>query len=435
MSYSLQLAWLGIRRNPAIAGLIVLTLALGVGATMTALALFLLLSRDPLPDRSGQVYAVQIDSREAPAPTEDSTSPEPPDLIGMSDGLRLLDARRAQRQALMVNALFSIRSGQASKDGEIGLMATADLFPMFGVRFLYGGPWTAADEQARARVVVISAELNQTLFDGRNSVGETVEVNGETFRVAGISARWNPRPHFFLLSSFVYGDEGEQIFVPVQTANELGFSPVGQINCNGRSALNMQSPDPDRCRWLAYWVELESAAAVQSYRDYLLADSREQQALGRFERAPNVKLSTVNEWLEAHKVVPDDVRLGVWIAFSLFAVCLANAAGLLSAKFLRRSSEIGIRRALGATRRSVFVQYLAEAGLLGLLGSVCALPLVALGLWVIRQQPVAYAFMAEIDPWLFLELLVLAVLVTAVVGGLPAWRACRVAPAIQVKSL
>ena len=182
-------------------------------------------------------------------------------------------------------------------------------------------------------------------------------------------------------------------------------------------------------------AEFESAAAVQSYRDYLLADSREQQALGRFERAPNVKLSTVNEWLEAHKVVPDDVRLGVWIAFSLFAVCLANAAGLLSAKFLRRSSEIGIRRALGATRRSVFVQYLAEAGLLGLLGSVCALPLVALGLWVIRQQPVAYAFMAEIDPWLFLELLVLAVLVTAVVGGLPAWRACRVAPAIQVKSL
>ena len=71
------------------------------------------------------------------------------------------------------------------------------------------------------------------------------------------------------------------------------------------------------------------------------------------------------EWLEFHQVVPGDVRLQMWLAFGFLLVCLLNTVGLLLAKFLRRSGEIGVRRALGASRAEIFKQCLVEAGTIG----------------------------------------------------------------------
>ncbi|MBI2431295.1 MAG: DegT/DnrJ/EryC1/StrS family aminotransferase, partial [Candidatus Hydrogenedentes bacterium] len=56
--------------------------------------------------------------------------------------------------------------------------------------------------------------------------------------------------------------------------------------------------------------------------------------------------------LDKNNAVPSDVRLQVWLAFGFLAVCLLNTVGLLLAKFLGRSSQIGVRRALGATRKA-----------------------------------------------------------------------------------
>jgi hypothetical protein len=59
-------------------------------------------------------------------------------------------------------------------------------------------------------------------------------------------------------------------------------------------------------------------------------------------------------------VVPGDVRLQMWLAFGFLRVCLVNTVGLLLAKFLRRSGEIGVRRALGASRAEIFLQCLSK---------------------------------------------------------------------------
>ncbi|MCQ7044099.1 hypothetical protein MRO49_25370, partial [Escherichia coli] len=86
-----------------------------------------------------------------------------------------------------------------------------------------------------------------------------------------------------------------------------------------------------------------------AYKQYLENYSDQQRRAGRFERPNNVRLRSVMEWLDYRRVVPRDVRLQVWLAFGFLAVCLLNTVGLLLAKFLRRSSEIGVRRALGAS--------------------------------------------------------------------------------------
>lgn len=140
------------------------------------------------------------------------------------------------------------------------------------------------------------------------------------------------------------------------------------------------------------------------------------------------------EWLDFKKVVPSDVRLQTWLAFGFLLVCLVNTVGLMLAKFMRRSGEIGVRRALGATKRSIFAQALVEAGAIGLTGGILGLGLAGLGLWGMRQQPTSYADLAHLDPAMLLTTFLLALLASVLAGMLPAWRACQVAPAIQLKS-
>jgi len=141
----------------------------------------------------------------------------------------------------------------------------------------------------------------------------------------------------------------------------------------------------------------------------------------------------VMQWLDFRQVVPGDVRLQTWLAFGFLLVCLVNTVGLMLAKFLRRSGEIGVRRALGAARRSVFMQLLVEAGIVGVAGGAFGLLLALVGLWLVRRQPADYAKLAYLDPTMLLVTFALAVGATLLAGLLPAWRACRVAPALQLK--
>jgi len=134
------------------------------------------------------------------------------------------------------------------------------------------------------------------------------------------------------------------------------------------------------------------------------------------------------------EVLPGDVRLQMWLAFGFLLVCLVNTVGLLLAKSLRRSGEIGVRRALGATRGAIFRQFLVEAGALGLAGGLLGLALSAIGLWLVRQTPAPYAALAQMD-WTMLGLtLALALAASLLAGLLPAWHAARVAPAQQLKT-
>jgi putative ABC transport system permease protein len=206
------------------------------------------------------------------------------------------------------------------------------------------------------------------------------------------------------------------------------------MNCWGETTEKAESLGAP-CEWIQVWVELDSSAKWSAYRDFLIAYSEQQKAAGKFERPPNVRLRNVMEWLAYNKVVPNDVKLQMWIALGFLAVCLINTIGLLLTKFLRRSSEIGVRRALGASKRSIFVQLLVEAGVIGLVGGLLGLGLAFLGLWAVRHQPTQYADLAHLDlPMLGLTFL-LAFGTSVLAGLLPAWRGCQVAPALQLKSL
>ena len=431
--YYLDLALRSLRRNKALTALMVLAIALGIGASMTTLTVLHVLSGDPLPGRSGQLYYPQIDPQDIKGMMP---SKEPPEQVTLIDGMNLLHAKRADHQALMTGGSVPIQPEQSSLDPFYveARYTTADFFAMFDAPFLYGRGWTAADDEAKAREVVIAKSLNDKLFAGADSVGRTLRMAGTSFRIVGVLDSWQPNPHFYDLNTGSYA-YGEQVFLPLQTMLELRLDRNGSSDCwgNGGGGVGNILPS-DTCVWLQFWVQLDSPAKAAAYKEFLVHYSQDQQQLGRFQRAPNVRLRNVMQWLDFQMVVPNDVRLQTGLAFGFLLVCLVNTVGLMLAKFMRRSAELGVRRALGASRRALFEQLLIEAGVVGLVGGFGGLLLAMLGLWLVRQRPSDYAVLAHLDLSMLFTTFVLALCATLLAGLLPAWRACQIAPALQLKS-
>lgn len=430
LGYYLDLALRSFKRNKVLTTLMVITLALGIGASMTTLTVLRLLSGDPLPQKSGQLFYVQLDPYPKDRPF--SRSDKLPWLNTYVDAMNLVHAHRGERQAAMAMTHVKLTPTTARQRPffSTGVMATADFFSLFEAPFQYGGGWSAADDNDRAKVVVIADYLNDQLFGGANSVGRSLRINDEDFRIVGVLRHWAPQPRFYslYLGGPNYG-KGEAVFLPLQSARAAGMDPINMMSF----AADTQALEHAPTIWLGVWVQLPDAAAVAAYKNFLAAYTNQQLALGRFQRT-RFGLSGLMTWLDSQQVVPDNVRMQTGLAFSFLLICMVNTVGLLLAKCLRRSGEIGVRRALGASRRAIFAQFMAEAGLIGLAGGALGLLFALFGLWCIRQQPAEYASLAHLDGQMFLSTFAVALAASLIAGILPAWRACAVTPAPQLKS-
>jgi putative ABC transport system permease protein len=107
---------------------------------------------------------------------------------------------------------------------------------------------------------------------------------------------------------------------------------------------------------------------------------------------------------------------------------------MLLARLAGRASDFGIRRALGASKGEIFLQAICETGIIGMLGGCISLPLVQLGVMVIRAQQVDFSELATIPPEGFLGVVITALVIGVTVGVIPALRVCRLSPAAIIKS-
>jgi len=432
LTYYLDLAWRSFRRNWVLTALMVLAIGLGIGACITTLTVLRLLSGDPLPGRSTSLYYPQLD------PTNRHDAKPQPQLTYI-DAMNLWRERRADRQAIVVSAVVKAFGPQpgARPMGLSTVATTEDFFPMFDVPFAHGAPWATADGEAKARVAVISSALNDKLFGGADSIGRSIRLDEWDFRIVGVLDHWRPAPRFYDMFGTGAFAAGDDVFIPFQTSRDLAALGIqgGGLDCWGKLTDEVHLENQP-CMWLQYWVQLDSPAKAAAYRDYLVNYSAQQKALGRFhyQDRPMVALPDLMRWLDENQVVPADVRLQVWVAFGFLLVCLLNTVGLLLAKFLRRAPEVGVRRALGASRRTVFAQFLVEAAGVGVAGGVLGLLLAQSGLWAVRHSPSDYAELAHLDGGMFLATFALAIVASLLAGLLPAWRACQVPSALQLKS-
>ncbi|MBB3227326.1 putative ABC transport system permease protein [Luteibacter sp. Sphag1AF] len=430
--YYLELAMRSMKRNRVLTALMVVAVALGIGSCMTTLTVLHVLSGDPMPGKSQNLYTPQIDPRAMDGYVEDGPML---DQVTWIDGMNLLRSKRGEHQALMTGGAMTVQPSDGSIDPFYAnsRYTTADFFPMFAIPLLYGRAWNASDDEARTRVAVISSELNDKLFHGEDSTGKSIRIHGTDMRIVGVIGDWRPTPHFYDLNMGDFANT-EDVFVPLSVARELLLPRSGSIDCWGPGGSAEESLEKASCVWLQFWVQLDSPAKAAEYRQFLLHYVQEQKALGRFERPARVELFNVMQWMDYKQVVPGDVKLQTLLAMGFFLVCLVNTVGLMLAKFMRRSVEVGVRRALGASRRAVFAQLLTEAGIIGLMGGLLGLMLAMAGLVLVRAQPAQYASLAHLDMEMLVLTMVLAIVATVLAGVLPAWRACQIAPALQLKT-
>jgi putative ABC transport system permease protein len=432
LGHELELALRSFKRNRMLTLLMVLAIALGIGAAMTTLTVYTILAADPLPGRSDHVYIVHLDPQEI---VDYVPGEEPQDQLTRFDAEALLREKRADRQAMMTGGWVAIQPDQASMQPfrSEARYTSADFFALFGTPFVSGGGWNAADDESRARVAVISQALARQLFGAAEAVGRIARIGGADFRIVGVMAPWRPVPHFYDLYYGKYAP-AENVFLPFSTSRDLKLERDGTLNCWGtQTSKDLTSVDAT-CVWIQYWVELDGADKVVAYKRYLDDYSAAQKRAGRYERPPNTRLYGVMQYLREQSVVPEDVRLQVWLAFGFLGVCLLNTVGLLLAKCLRRSPEIGVRRALGASRRRIFLQFLVEAGVIGVAGGTLGLVVTLFGLWGVRHNGEAFAPIVSLDLSMLGANFILALVASVAAGLLPAWRACEVTPALQLKS-
>jgi putative ABC transport system permease protein len=434
--YYLLLGFRSLRRNPVLTVLMVLTLAVGVSASMTTLTLLHGMSGDPIPHKSSVLFVPLLDNRPTDGPLDDSD--DPPEQLAYGDAMRLWELAKGARQTPILGVAPAIDAGRKDLPPFFGdgVAAGRDFFTMFDVPFLYGQAWSVADDRDAAQVVVISRSLSEKVFGaGVNPVGKSLRISDVGYTVSGVIDTWNPLPKYYrLVGSRSFGDH-EDVFLPFRTAIAREMDINGNINCSG------PSPEPgfkglmaSECVWVQLWVELESASARKAYADFLGAYVGEQKKLGRLPRPVNNRLHDVRQWLDAQAVVDDDTKTSAWLAFGFLLVCLVNTVGLLLAKFSARPGDIGVRRALGATRREVFQQHLVEAGVIGLIGAAVGVALTFGSLAFIRSFDESTEMIARMDLPMMAIAIVLSVAASLVAGLLPTWRACQVVPALQLKS-
>lgn len=436
--YYLMLGMRSLRRNPALTALMLVTLAVGVAASISTLAILHIMAGNPIPDKSDRLLTPLFDV--GPLRSFDPNAPreEFEVVVTYKDSVAMLGSGLGIRRTPVIDIGGSVEPARPDLPvTEIqGVAVTGDYFAMFEAPFLHGSGWSAADDRDAARVVVLSRRRAEQLFGTADAVGRKLKIWDRELTVVGVLQEWSPVPRY---THVLNGSGGlfngqDDMFVPFSTAIAAQQRSNGTTNCTGDAAPGYDGLLASECTWMFFWWEVAQPSDRAQVRDWLNAYQQEQRRLGRLQRPVAPKLFDVMEWLQYVGAVENDNRIAVWLSLGFLAICMVNTMGLLLAKFSVRSAEVGVRRALGASRGAIFRQFLTESAVIGLAGGVLGLALSVSTLWLIRKQAPGLENLARMDWTMLATTFALALLASLAAGLLPTWRASRVTPALQLKS-
>jgi putative ABC transport system permease protein len=362
LTYNLKIAFKSLRRNPVLTGLLIGAIALGICVSTTFVALRHVFEKDPLPGKSSTLFNVRLDNWDPQRAWNAEDPKSLPTQITYRDMRELMKSNIPTRQTGTFRSRFFIHP-----DPKVGRpyaedvrLVFADFFPMFNIKFEYGGPWDKAADAKPEQVIVIGHDTNQKLFGGANSVGRTVRMEDRNYKVVGVLAPWKPPVRFYDVTQGL-GPNVEQIYMP------FNFTPILEIQSFGNSDgwkdggdgfagfLNSESV------WIQFWAELPTPEKQAAYREFVNNYVRDQKAHGRFQRPLHTEVSAMMPLMTELQGVPPAIRSLSIVSVLFLIVCSLNLVGLLLGKFLARIPEVSVRRALGASRLQVFWQHVVRA--------------------------------------------------------------------------
>jgi putative ABC transport system permease protein len=443
LAYYVELAIRSLHRSLVLTALMIAIIGVGIGTSMTMLTTLIAMSSNPVPDKSSQLFVPQIDVT-GNATRAGNVNWIPP-ALPYRDAMALMRAGLGTRQTAMYPIALNVTPSQGDPFEAAGRATYAEFFSMFEVPFRSGTAWRHQEDAEGGNLVVLSANLADRLFPRQNAVGATITLGDHNYRVSGVLRQWTPTPRFYDVDSHDFSSdafvESEDFYLPFSTGINRHIETTGYAGCEATAVTDDWSANLNSdCAWIQFWVELPRAAQVRAFKTFLENYAAEQQRSGRFQWLPLVALHDVMDWLTYRHVVPNEVRVNALIATGFLVVCLINAVGLLLAKFAARARDLGVRRALGASRINIFFQCVTEALVIGLLGGGIGLALTAGGLWGVRavrdvaSSDSALRHLISLNIEMVVITLATAIIATTCSGLYPALRASRVQPARLLKA-
>jgi len=449
-SYNLQLALKSLKDKPSLTFLVVIAIGIGLGLFTTIQTMGYQTAQIPIPHKSENLFLIQMDNRETSADKVEVQAR----LVDTTykDTMNLVNLPIEGVQHTFTWKTFGIANVEDQNVTPVNsraLVGTHEMFDMFAMPFLYGGAWDKQADESGAGVVVLSKRMNDLMFAGVNSVGQTFRLNTIEMTVVGVLDDWYLTRRFYD-RSYSTG-RPDDIFIPysLALANELprnaGFDCWENEFDNPRD-LTRRFQDQlltSECAWITLWAEIPDNK-LSDYEEQLHNYIDSQRDLGRFPRETLTFITNLNDQLEYI-----NGRNGFVIVFGIisglfFAVCLLNAIGILLAKFLRRTKEVSLRRALGAKKSTIVVQHLIEVVIISLMGGVVGLVVAYFGLdgmlniqlyasdYQMKREDLAPLF--KLDWVMMRNAFLTSILCTVIASIYPIWRVCKISPASQLKS-
>jgi putative ABC transport system permease protein len=380
-----------VRRKPGFAAVVVLTLALGIGANAAVFSVVRSVVIRPLPfPESDRLATLILDMSWAGA---GESGPSPPEYVTLEEQLRSWEHFASYRVAL------ATITGDEGPEQISVAPSSWNLFPALGVEAALGRTFTAAEDQPGVEPVALLSHAYWQARYGADPaiVGSSVQLNGIPRTVVGV-----------MPPGFAFPDSDVRFWVP------HAFTPEA-LTQRGNHLLTV----------VARLAPGVTSASAQTELDAVMARVIADPAFNFHEWHPGQLRS-----LQTHIV--GDVSRTLWIMLAavgmVLVIACANVANLLLARAEGRAREMALRTALGAGKGRLIAQLLTESLVLTTAGGIAAVALAYVGVGALRAMaPADLPRLEEIsvDAGVLLFASVLTVAVALVFGLLPAWHVRR----------